>query len=62
VTIDEFAATYPQLYHLAEAGSWPSIERHGLLSVSALLDLFEVDGNRREELESQVRQSGGVRV
>jgi hypothetical protein len=55
VTIDEFAAAYPQLYHLAEEGSWPSIERHGLLSVSALLDLFEVDGQRREELESRVR-------
>lgn len=54
MTTDEFVA-YPQLYHLAEAGSWRSIQRHGLLSVSAILDLFEVDGERRDELESQVR-------
>ena len=32
----------PTLYHMAEAGSWPSIQRHGLLSTTALLDLFEV--------------------
>ena len=25
---------------MAECGSWPSIKRHGLLSTSALLDLF----------------------
>ena len=55
MTTNEFAAAYPKLYHLAEAGSWPSIQRHGLLSVSALLDLFEVDGERRDELESQLR-------
>jgi hypothetical protein len=55
VTIDDFAANYPALYHLAEAGSWASIQRHGLLSVSALLDLFEVGGEVRDELESHVR-------
>ncbi len=36
---------------MAEAGSWPSIERHGLLSTSALLDLFGVQGAKREALE-----------
>jgi Family of unknown function (DUF7002) len=55
VTIDELAAAHPRLYHLAEEGRWPSIHRHGLLSVSALLDLFEVGGERRDELESRVR-------
>jgi hypothetical protein len=55
VTIDEFAADHPDLYHLAEAGSSPSIERLGLLSVTALLDLFEVGGERRDQLESHVR-------
>lgn len=40
---------------MAEAGSWPAIQRHGLLSTSALLDLLEVDGDRRERIESARR-------
>jgi hypothetical protein len=46
---------YPRLFHMAHAGSWPAIQRHGLLSASALLDLFEVGGPRREELETRRR-------
>jgi hypothetical protein len=37
---------------MAEPGSWPSIEKHGLLSTSALLDLFEVRGAARKAIES----------
>jgi len=40
---------------MAEAGSWPSIRRHGLLSTTALLDLFEVRGELRRSLESRHR-------
>jgi hypothetical protein len=40
---------------MAHAGSWPSIQRHGLLSSTALLDLFEVSGDRRDALESRRR-------
>lgn len=40
---------------MAEAGSWPSIERHGLLSTTALLDLFEVNGELRFQIESSRR-------
>jgi hypothetical protein len=40
---------------MAEAGSWPSIRKYGLLSTSALLDLFEVSGTRRDAIESQWR-------
>jgi Family of unknown function (DUF7002) len=47
ITPEEFANHYPCLYHMAEANIWPSIEKHGLLSTTALLDLFEVNGNRR---------------
>src|ERR1022692_4480653 len=46
---------YPRFYHMAHAGSWPTIQRHGLLSTTALLDLFEVNGERRSALESRVR-------
>lgn len=51
VTPAALAADFPRLYHMAEAGSWPSIVRHGLLSTSALLDLFGVRGAERAALE-----------
>jgi hypothetical protein len=50
------AECYPVLYHMAEDGSWPSIREHGLLSTSALLDLFEVRGEKRREIESSHRR------
>ena len=51
VTPTALAADFPRLYHMAEAGSWPSIELHGLLSTTALLDLFSVKGAKRDALE-----------
>ncbi|MBZ5513719.1 MAG: hypothetical protein LAN62_02525 [Acidobacteriia bacterium] len=55
VTPEELAQTYPLLYHMADAQSWESIRKHGLLSTSALLDLFEVNGKERAEIESRRR-------
>lgn len=55
ITPEQFAAHYPRLYHMAEAGVWRSIEQHGLLSTTALLDLFEVNGARRRSIESEHR-------
>ncbi len=46
---------YPRLYHMAERDSWPSIERHGLLSTRALIDLFEIEEPRRSRILSQRR-------
>ncbi|QIN80800.1 hypothetical protein GBA65_12730 [Rubrobacter marinus] len=40
---------------MAEDGSWESIRSVGLLSTSALLDRFEVRGERRREIESSRR-------
>ena len=56
--LDELLRDCPTLYHMAEAGTWPSIRRHGLLSTSALLDLYGVEGERRHVLESQRRPEG----
>ncbi len=53
--LERFAALYPSLYHMAESGSWPSIRERGLLSTTALLDLFEIDGATRTSIESQWR-------
>lgn len=46
--LGELLRDCPVLYHMAARGSWESIQRHGLLSTSALLDLFGVMGDRRE--------------
>jgi hypothetical protein len=50
VSIHELATFYPRLYHITSQGSWPSIQRHGLLSTEALLDLFGVDADVRERI------------
>ena len=53
--LQELLADCPVLYHMAERGSWGSIQRHGLLSTSALLDLYEVRGSERAVIETERR-------
>ena len=53
--VGQLASRYPVLYHMAEDGSWEGIRRLGLLSTSALLDRFEVEGERRRRVESARR-------
>jgi len=55
MTPEQLISQYPRLYHMAELGSWPLIQRHGLLSTSALLDLFEIAGDERVAIESRHR-------
>jgi hypothetical protein len=43
------------IFHLAEAANWPSIQRHGLLSTSGLLDLAGIWGTERDRFERQHR-------
>ena len=56
--LDRFTALYPRLFHMAESGSWPSVREHGLLSTTALLDLFKIDGPERRAIETQWRPEG----
>jgi hypothetical protein len=51
----EIVRRWPLLFHMAEAESWPSIQRHGLLSTTALLDLFELGDEQRRGLEEMKR-------
>ena len=60
-TTEQLIARYPNLFHMAEEGTWPSIQRHGLLSTSALLDLFEVTDDERQSIECEWR-SKSVRI
>ena len=55
VELEHFLEKHPLLYHMAEPGAWPGIQRHGLLSTSALLDLYGIVGQRRIDLESERR-------
>ena len=52
ITIEELSGRFALLYHMAQLGSWPSVEEHGLLSTTALLDRFEVGGDERFRIES----------
>lgn len=45
--VEKLIEIYPRLYHMAEAGSWPSIAHRGLMSTSAVLDHFGVGGSDR---------------
>lgn len=57
---DELARRFPRLYHMAADGSWSTISALGLLSTTALLDLFEVPEPRRTELEATRRPESVV--
>jgi hypothetical protein len=46
---------YPRLFHMAEDGSLPSIQAKGLLSTSAILDLYKINGAVRAAIESACR-------
>ena len=55
LTGNELVAALPRVYHMAHEDSWPSIRDHGLLSTSALLDLFEIEGEDRRAIEAAHR-------
>ena len=55
--LEELLIDCPTLFHMAERGSWDSIRERGLLSTSALLDLYSVTGAKRKAIESMRRPS-----
>jgi hypothetical protein len=54
----ELVNEFPRLYHVTDGGAWASIRTHGLLSTSALLDLYGVRGPARSAFESERRPTG----
>jgi hypothetical protein len=54
--LEKLFEMYPKLYHMAEAGTWESIQRRGLLSASAVLDLFRLAGDQRNVYEVEHRR------
>ena len=55
-TIDQLVSKYPLLFHMAQSGTWERIQEHGLLSTTALLDLYEVQEPKRSRIESEWRR------
>lgn len=53
--LQELIVNCPVLFHMAERGSWESIRERGLLSTSALLELFEIAGEQRARIEGARR-------
>ena len=53
--LEELLSHCPTLFHMAERGSWQSIRHRGLLSTSALLDLYAVKEPRRSQIEQHRR-------
>lgn len=53
---DLFCRTFPKLYHMAHHEALPSIKRFGLMSTSALLDHFEIAGEKRISIERTMRR------
>ncbi len=51
ITTEALAKRYPLLFHMAELGSWPSIQKYGLRSTSALLDMYEIHHSARATIE-----------
>jgi hypothetical protein len=52
---NELVERYPRLFHMTEVRAWDGIVAHGLLSTTALLDLYEVAPEQRESIEASRR-------
>jgi len=60
ITTAQLAGHYPLVYHMAERDALPQLLRHGLLSTTAILDLFGIQGEARRELELCVRKQSVI--
>lgn len=49
-------ANHPKLFHAADARAWPSIQAHGLLPTSAILDRYGAPGEVMEAALSGIRR------
>lgn len=48
---------YPRVFHMAVDGAWPSIQEHGLLSTTALVDLYDPPPDVRAQILDGVRRT-----
>ena len=55
MTIEELARLHPYLFHVTTPGAWASIRQHGLLSTQRLLELFDVERELQQQLQTSRR-------
>jgi hypothetical protein len=55
MTAEELSTRHPRLYHVTLPGTWASMQVHGMLSTSRLLDLYGVTGLDRDAIEGRCR-------
>jgi hypothetical protein len=60
VTTEQFCERHPCLYHMATANALQQIEKYGLLSTQATLELLSIDGQEREKLIAHRRPQSVV--
>ncbi|NJS15181.1 MAG: hypothetical protein HC788_11900 [Sphingopyxis sp.] len=53
--LEELTTNCPSLYHMAERGSWAAIQKDGLLSTTALMDLYGIVEPQRAQIEKMHR-------
>lgn len=55
MNLERLIELYPRVYHMAERGTWGSIQQRGLMSTTAVLDHLEVADGERARFESEHR-------
>lgn len=50
MTVDQLVKTYPRLFHMAEAGAWRSIQKHGLLPTAHIVETSDLPASERTKL------------
>lgn len=55
MNLEKLIELYPRVYHMAERGTWGSIQQRGLMSTTAVLDHLEVADGERARFESEYR-------
>ena len=54
---EHFIELYPRLFHMAVEGAWPSIQERGLLSTTALVDLYDPPPAVRAQILNGIRRA-----
>lgn len=54
---EELVARHPRLYHMAEAGSWPSIRDRGLLTTAQLVERYPPEEAERAAILDRPRRT-----
>jgi hypothetical protein len=55
--VEELIDQYPRLFHLSEAGSWPTIAAHGLLPAAEIVSTSALSAAEQAEILSHPRAS-----